>query len=70
MSYLYDKVQKKVDEMMRKNRKSEIDMEVLKRNLPNKMRLTRYDVPSVMKELEQQGKFDIVGGKIKKRRRK
>lgn len=69
MSYLYEKISKQIDEMMKKNSKTELDMEVLKRNLPNKMRLTRYDVSTVVKELERDGKFIIKGKKLKRRRK-
>ena len=64
MKYLYNKVQEKIEEMINKNPKLELDMEVLKRNLPNKMRLTRYDVSSVIKELEVEGLFKLNGSKL------
>jgi hypothetical protein len=64
MKYLYNKVQEKIEEMVRRNPKLELDMEVLKRNLPNKMRLTRYDVSSVIKELETEGLFKLNGNKL------
>ncbi len=64
MKYLYNKVQEKIEEMINRNPKLELDMEVLKRNLPNKMRLTRYDVSSVVKELETAGLFKLNGNKL------
>ena len=64
MKYLYSKVQKKIEEMIRRNPKLELDMEVLKRNLPNKMRLTRHDVSNVVKELETEGLFKLNGNKL------
>lgn len=69
MSYLYDKVSKKIDELIKNNPKAELDMEVLKRNLPNKMRLTRYDVSTVVRELEREGRFVINGKKLRRRRK-
>ena len=70
MKYLYNKVQEKIEEMISKNPKLELDMEVLKRNLPNKMRLTRYDVSSVIKELEIAGMFKLNGNKLSIKRKK
>lgn len=67
MSYLYDKVSKKIDELMKENPR--LDMDILKKNLPNKVRLTRHDVPSVMKELERDGRYTITKGKITRRRK-
>jgi hypothetical protein len=55
MKYLYEKVSAKVEEMIRKSPMQEIDMETLKRNLPNKVRLTRRDVIDVVNELQKDG---------------
>jgi hypothetical protein len=64
---LYEKVSEKIDELISKSPKMELDMESLKRNLPNKMRLTRYDVINVVKELETDGLFKRHGNKLKRR---
>lgn len=66
MKYLYDKVSEKIDELIRKSPKRELDMELLKRNLPNKIRLTRFDVSSVVREMEKDGYFTIDGNKLTK----
>ena len=68
MSYLKDKVSKKIDELIKENPRNELDMEYLKRNLPNRMRLTRYDVPNIMRELEIDGRFFRKDGKIRRRK--
>lgn len=67
MSYLSEKISKKVDELMKENPR--LDMESLKRTLPNKMRLTRQDIPSIMRELEKEGRFIITKGKVTRRKK-
>ena len=67
MSYLYNKVSEKIDELIKKSPKRELDMEMLKRNLPNKIRFTRYDVLSIVKEMEKDGNFIINGNKLTKK---
>ena len=68
MRYLYSKVQEKIEELMRKSSpRMEMDMESLKRSLPNKMRITRYDVMDIIKELEKDGIFFKDGNKLRKR---
>jgi len=66
MKYLYNKVSEKIDELIRKSPKRELDMELLKKNLPNKIRLTRYDVLNVVREMEKEGCFVIHGNKLRK----
>lgn len=67
MSYLYNKVSEKIDELIKKSPKRELDMEMLKRNLPNKIRFTRYDVLSIVREMEKDGNFIISGNKLTKK---
>jgi len=66
MKYLYNKVSEKIDELIRKSPKRELDMELLKRSLPNKIRLTRFDVLSIVREMEKDGCFVIDGNKLRK----
>ena len=68
MKYLYDKVQKQIDEILNSQPKNELDMEILKRNLPRKMKLTRVDVSHILSELESDGVILRNGKKIRKRR--
>lgn len=57
-------VSEKIEELMRKNPKMEMSAESLKRDLPNKMRLSRRDVVNVMRELEHGGVLQIKNGKV------
>ena len=66
MKYLYDKVSDKINEMMKLSPKNELDMNMLKKSLPNKIRLTRFDVSKVIREMEKDGLFIIDGNKLKK----
>jgi hypothetical protein len=65
--YLYGKVTEKIEELMSKSPKMELDVEILKRNLPNKMRLTRGDVNEVLMELDKTDKFKLEGKKLYRR---
>lgn len=62
MSYLYDKVSKKLDEIMKK----EQNIDTIRESLSRKIRLNRYDVLSVLKELENDGIIRRDGDKIKR----
>jgi hypothetical protein len=65
--YLYGKVSDKLDELIAKSGKKELDMEYVRRSLPNRMQLTRFDVSQVMKEMRESGSILIVNGKLKRR---
>jgi hypothetical protein len=65
--YLYGIVNEKIEELVRKSPKMELDLETLKRDLPNKMRLTRRDINEVLLEMDDGASFKIEGRKIKMR---
>jgi hypothetical protein len=67
LKYLYDKVAKKIDELMENEKGKAVSMESLKTNLPNKMRLTRQDVYAVVRELQRDGNFVVDKDKLKRR---
>ena len=64
MPYLYSMVSNKLDDLIKKNRLKGLDMETVKRELPNKMRMTRGDVVSVMEEMRSHGILRIKDGKV------
>jgi hypothetical protein len=70
MKYLYDKVSRKIDELMAKSPKAELDMELLKKSLPDKIRMTRMDVSAVVRELEKEGMFNLDGNKLTRKGRR
>ena len=63
MKYLYDKVREELDKVMMKTQ----NIDEIKKTLPWKVKLTRSDVVSVIKEMEDEGLYERHGDKLKKR---
>jgi hypothetical protein len=57
-------VNEKIEEILKNSHTKELDMKLLERHLPDKMRLTRFDVINVVKEMEKEG---VLFRKIKER---
>lgn len=66
MDYLYDKMRKKIDEILARQKK--IDIHSLAQTLPNKVRLTRLDAYKIIEEMNKKGLLYKEGNLILKKK--